>query len=223
MTDLLRQEVTAAADTIVVKVGTRVLTHADSTLDDERIARLAEELNGLIEAGRKVVLVSSGAVGAGMSQLGIDERPRDVAKLQAVAAVGQTNLIEAYDRTFRQHGRHAAQVLLTADDLDDRTYASLRLDKRSLRAIVQPPWKLVHDKRRNRERLYHLVDDPGESRDVSAEHSDVAARLRRDMDALSAEAVDRQNAAPQRSDAELPPGARAQLEELGYIERETPQ
>ena len=60
------------------------------------------------------------AVGAGMSELGLDERPTDLARLQAVAAVGQAKLIEAYDRTFRQHGRHAAQVLLTAKDLDDR-------------------------------------------------------------------------------------------------------
>jgi len=127
MTDLLRQEVAASADTIVVKVGTRVLTCDNGMLDVERIARLAEEVSTLIEAGRKVVLVSSGAVSAGMSRLGIGERPRDVTKLQAVAAVGQTNLIEAYDRTFRKHGRHAAQVLLTAEDLDDRTrYLNVR-------------------------------------------------------------------------------------------------
>ena len=62
-------------------------------------------------------LVSSGAVGAGMGRLGLDRRPTDLAKLQAVAAVGQAYLIEAYDRTFRRHGHHAAQVLLTTDDL----------------------------------------------------------------------------------------------------------
>ncbi len=127
MPDLLRQEIAAAATTIVVKVGTRVLTHADGILNQERIEQLAEELNALIEAGRKVVLVSSGAVGAGMSQLGIKQRPRGLAQLQAVAAVGQAKLIEAYDRTFRRHGRHAAQVLLTAGDLDDRArYLNVR-------------------------------------------------------------------------------------------------
>ena len=135
MTDLLRQEIAAAADTIVVKVGTRVLTHSDGTLDDDRIACLAEELSELIDGGRNVVLVSSGAVGAGMSQLGIHKRPTDVSKLQAVAAVGQTNLIESYDRTFRKHGRHAAQVLLTADDFDDRTrYLNVR---NTLLALVE--------------------------------------------------------------------------------------
>ncbi len=120
MTDLLRQEVATSATTIVVKVGTRVVTNPDGTLDELQISRLAEELNELTEAGRRMMLVSSGAVGAGMSQLSLPAKPADLAKLQAVAAVGQTKLIELYDRTFRKHGRHAAQVLLTAEDLDNR-------------------------------------------------------------------------------------------------------
>jgi glutamate 5-kinase len=127
MTDLLRQEIASAATTIVVKVGTRVLTHADGTLNQDRITRLAEELNAVKESGRRVVLVSSGAVGAGMSQLGLKQRPTGISKLQAVAAVGQAKLIEAYDRTLSKHGRHAAQVLLTASDLDNRTrYLNVR-------------------------------------------------------------------------------------------------
>jgi glutamate 5-kinase len=127
MTDLLRQEIAATATTIVVKVGTRVLTHDNGTLDEERITQLAEALNAIDKAGRRVVLVSSGAVGAGMSQLGLKTRPTGLARLQAVAAVGQTNLIEMYDRTFRLHGRRAAQVLLTAEDLEDRTrYLNVR-------------------------------------------------------------------------------------------------
>ncbi len=120
MTDLLRQEIAATAATIVVKVGTRVLTHHDGTLNEQRIAQLAEQLSEINASGRRVVLVSSGAVGAGMSQLGLKSRPTGLARLQAVAAIGQTNLIEMYDRTFRLHGRRAAQVLLTAEDLDDR-------------------------------------------------------------------------------------------------------
>jgi glutamate 5-kinase len=127
MTDLVRQEITAAAHTVVIKVGTRVLTHADGALNFERIDRLAEELHQICESGRRVVLVSSGAVGAGMSQLGLAERPTDVARLQAVAAIGQARLIETYDRTLRIHGRHAAQILLTADDLDHRSrYLNVR-------------------------------------------------------------------------------------------------
>jgi glutamate 5-kinase len=127
MTDLVRQEIIAAAHTVVIKVGTRVLTHPDGALNFERIHQLAEELHQIQESGRRVVLVSSGAVGAGMSQLGLAERPTDVARLQAVAAIGQARLIEAYDRTLGIYGRHAAQVLLTADDLDHRSrYLNVR-------------------------------------------------------------------------------------------------
>lgn len=133
MNDLVRQEIAASAHTIVVKVGTRVVTHPDGTLDEDQIARLGEELCQLVRMGRKVVLVSSGSVGAGMSQLSLAARPQDVARLQAVAAVGQAGLIEAYDRTFRKHQRIAAQVLLTADDLDDRTrYLNVRNTLRAL-------------------------------------------------------------------------------------------
>ena len=127
MTDLLRQEISAAATTIVVKVGTRVLTKPDGSLNEQRIAALAEELNEVLVSGRRVALVSSGAVGSGMGQLGLRERPKDLAHLQAVAAVGQSYLVQTYDRSLRAFGRHAAQVLLIADDLDDRTrYLNVR-------------------------------------------------------------------------------------------------
>lgn len=112
---------------VVVKVGTRVLTLPDGTLNYPRIERLAEEIHAVRETGRKVVLVSSGAVGAGMSLLGLASRPTDLAKLQAVAAVGQAHLIQTYDRTFSKHGRRAAQVLLTADDVSHRArYLNVR-------------------------------------------------------------------------------------------------
>jgi glutamate 5-kinase len=127
MPDLLRQEIAAAANTWIVKVGTRVLTTDEGLLNQERVAALAEELHHLMQVGRKVCLVSSGAVGAGMGRLGLKKRPSDLSQLQAVAAVGQTALVEAYDRSLRSHGRHAAQVLLTADDLDNRTrYLNIR-------------------------------------------------------------------------------------------------
>jgi glutamate 5-kinase len=70
--------------------------------------------------GRQVVLVSSGAVGAGIGRLKLEARPTDLAHLQAVASVGQSRLIESYNRALEAHGRHAAQILLTADDLNDR-------------------------------------------------------------------------------------------------------
>lgn len=120
MSDPLRLEVAAAATTLVVKVGTRVLTRSDGSLDAGRIESLAEQLHRLMAQGRKVVLVSSGAVASGMGRLGLAERPRDLAKLQAVAAVGQSCLVQTYDQTFRALGRPAAQILLTADDLDVR-------------------------------------------------------------------------------------------------------
>src|SRR5262245_61320603 len=127
MTDLLRQEVVAAAHTVVVKVGTRVVTHSGGTLNHERIAHLADELHGIKASGRKVVPVSSCGVGACMKTLGLSSRPTDLAKLQAVAAIGQAKLIEAYNQTFQRHGYHAAQVLLIADDLNDRTrYLNVR-------------------------------------------------------------------------------------------------
>jgi glutamate 5-kinase len=127
MPDLLRQEIAATADTWVVKVGTRVLTTPEGALDESRVAALAEQLHDLLSQGRKVALVSSGAVAAGMGRLGLRQRPRDLAHLQAVAAVGQSYLVEAYDRSLRGHGRHAAQLLLTTDDLDDRTrYLNVR-------------------------------------------------------------------------------------------------
>src|SRR5687768_3168648 len=80
----LRQSVIAAAHTVVVKVGTRVLTHESGTLDLARIELLAEEIQSISAAGRRVVLVSSGAVGAGLGLLGLKSRPTDLAKLQAV-------------------------------------------------------------------------------------------------------------------------------------------
>jgi glutamate 5-kinase len=133
MADLLRQEIATAAHTVIVKVGTRSLTAKGGGLCQPRISALAEELCVMAASGRKVALVTSGAVGAGMGQLGLKKRPTNLAQLQAVAAVGQCHLMEAYDRGLRANGRHAAQLLLTADDLDDRTrYLNVRNTIRTL-------------------------------------------------------------------------------------------
>ena len=127
MVDLLRQEIAAEADLLVVKVGTRVLTGEDGLLNYDRIAGLSEQIHWAMQHGRKLVLVSSGAVGAGMGQLGLTQRPTDLSQLQAVAAVGQSRLVEAYDKALGHHGRCAAQVLLTAEDMDDRVrYLNVR-------------------------------------------------------------------------------------------------
>ncbi len=115
------------AETLVIKIGTNVLSCADDSLDLERIESLAEQIHRLKETGRRVVVVSSGAVGAGMGLLGLKERPRDMGHLQASAAVGQANLIHQYDRCLRKHGYHAAQILVTANDFKHRTrYLNVR-------------------------------------------------------------------------------------------------
>lgn len=135
MIDSFRQEITARSQTVVVKVGTRVLARDDGTLDQERVAAIAEQVVALMDDQRHVVLVSSGAVGAGLGRLALRERPTNLAHLQAVASVGQSRLIESYNRALEAHGRHAAQILLTADDLNDRTrYLNVR---NTLLAIFQ--------------------------------------------------------------------------------------
>lgn len=120
MPDVLRQEIAALATTLVVKVGTQVLSKDDGTLNYARIRQLGRQLHDVVLSGRKVVLVSSGAVGAGMGRLGMTARPTDLPRLQAVAAIGQSLLVEAYERALLPLGRHAAQVLLTAEDLEHR-------------------------------------------------------------------------------------------------------
>jgi glutamate 5-kinase len=133
MTDSLRTALAASARLIVVKVGTRVLTGPDGLLDAARIESLGRQFDAILAQGRQVVLVSSGAVGAGMGRMGLANRPQELAHLQAVAAIGQSCLIEAYERVFRAHGRHAAQVLLVADDLKDRArYLNIRNTLRAL-------------------------------------------------------------------------------------------
>jgi glutamate 5-kinase len=125
--DLVRDEVVHSARTWVVKVGTSVLTGPDGALDPAQINHLADQIAAVTETGRRVALVSSGAVGAGMGQLGLKLRPDSLPKLQAAAAVGQSFLIRAYDEGFRRHGRHAAQLLLTHEDFDSRSrYLNMR-------------------------------------------------------------------------------------------------
>jgi glutamate 5-kinase len=121
MIDPVRQEVIALAHTVVVKVGTNVLTGPDGRLDRGQLQALADQVERLRRTGRKVVLVSSGAIGAGMGKLGIERRPTDLRQLQACAAVGQGFLMRAYEECLAPHGTHTAQILLTAGDFDNRT------------------------------------------------------------------------------------------------------
>ena len=128
-----RASITSSPGLVVVKVGTRVLTGADGRLDGSRIDALGKQVDALRSMGRQVVVVSSGAVGAGLGRMGLDQRPHELAHLQAIAAIGQSCLIEAWERALRGHGRHAAQVLLVADDLQHRSrYLNIRNTLRAL-------------------------------------------------------------------------------------------
>ncbi|WP_145259816.1 glutamate 5-kinase [Planctomycetes bacterium Pan216] len=118
--DLVRQEIVKSAKSIVVKVGSNVLTAEDGTLDRAHLAHLTEQIAEIKASGREVALVSSGSIAAGIGRLGLPKRPTSLPELQAAAAVGQAELIDAYEATLRPRGFHAAQVLLTADDFDDR-------------------------------------------------------------------------------------------------------
>jgi glutamate 5-kinase len=120
MLDPVRQEVIALAHTVVVKVGTNVLTRDDGTLEPARLQALADQIHRLRAAGRKVALVSSGAIGAGVGRLGLGRRPADLRQLQACAAVGQAFLMRAWEDCLARHGIPTAQVLLTAGDFDSR-------------------------------------------------------------------------------------------------------
>ena len=128
-----RQQIAATARLIVVKVGTRVLTGTDGLLDPHRIDALGRQIDLVCGSCRQVVLVSSGAVAAGMGRIGLVNRPTELAHLQAVAALGQSCLIEALEKSLRGRGRHVAQVLLVADDLQHRTrYLNIRNTLRAL-------------------------------------------------------------------------------------------
>ncbi|RUL88366.1 glutamate 5-kinase [Tautonia sociabilis] len=125
--DLVREDIAHSSSTWVIKIGTSVLAAPDGTLDEGRIARLSDQISDVLETGRRVALVSSGAVGAGIGRLGLSKRPTDLRRLQAAAAAGQAFLIRAYDDAFLRRGRHAAQILLTRADFDDRTrYLNVR-------------------------------------------------------------------------------------------------
>ncbi|CAN5116554.1 glutamate 5-kinase [soil metagenome] len=115
-----RETILKSASTIVVKVGTNVLADAAGTLDRARIQSLADQVCRLRNAKRNVVLVSSGAIGAGVGKLGLNGRPTDLPHLQACAAVGQSALMQMYLEALAPHQVLPAQILLTAGDFDSR-------------------------------------------------------------------------------------------------------
>ncbi len=114
------RDILARARTAVIKVGSSILTRRDGHLDTEAFRRLAGEISPLMRKKTRVVLVSSGAIAAGVARLGLKDRPRTVPGKQAAAAVGQSRLMLFYEEAFRKHGITVGQILLTHDDLRNR-------------------------------------------------------------------------------------------------------
>ncbi len=108
------------ANRVTIKLGTGLLTSGKNRIDLDRIRDIAGQVAVLREKGLEVLIVSSGAVGLGMGQLGLKKRPADLPGLQACAAVGQTILINTWQASFDSHGIKVAQILLTHDDVSGR-------------------------------------------------------------------------------------------------------
>ena len=121
----------ASVRTLVVKVGTRVITQPNNALDLKVIEHLVESIAVLRQRGLNVALVSSGAIGAGLGRLGLKQKPKAMPLLQAIAAVGQNQLMHHYKLAFRRRGIIIGQVLLTGDDVVER-YLNVRSTFRAL-------------------------------------------------------------------------------------------
>ena len=117
----------AKAKRIVVKVGTSTLTYDTGRLNLRRIESIVKQLADLANQGKEIILVSSGAVGAGLAPLGVKEKPKDLVMKQAAASVGQGVLLHMYEKLFREYGHTVGQILLTREDSMNRSrYINLR-------------------------------------------------------------------------------------------------
>lgn len=108
--------------TIIIKIGTKVLSKTDGTLDEEYLAHAVSQIAQLKKRGLRVVLVTSGAVGAGKSMLSLGADVNETVRKQIFAAVGQVKLMSTYARLFSEHGFHCAQVLATKEDFRDEVH-----------------------------------------------------------------------------------------------------
>ena len=115
-----KKRILRTARRVVVKIGSQVLSSPEG-IEEGRIKGLARDLAQLHDQGKEVVLVSSGAVAAGMTRLGLKERPKTIPQKQALAAVGQIKLMALYERCFSRFNKNVAQVLLTHEDLANRS------------------------------------------------------------------------------------------------------
>src|SRR5262245_56078657 len=109
------------AKKIIIKIGSTLITNHGAGVDHEAVKNWVQQIAQLKRDGLEVVLVSSGSIAEGMKRLGWTQRPHEVNQLQAAAAVGQMGLIQVYESLFREHGIGTAQILLTHDDLAERT------------------------------------------------------------------------------------------------------
>jgi glutamate 5-kinase len=121
MTTAINTSTLKAAQRVVIKVGSSLVTNEGRGLDAEAISRWGGEIAALRAMGKEIILVSSGAIAEGMKRLGWAKRPSQMHELQAAAAVGQMGLAQVYETCFAAHGLKTAQVLLTHEDLADRT------------------------------------------------------------------------------------------------------
>jgi len=135
-----QRDAVRTARSLVVKVGTNALTTPSGVFDAGRLAGLADAIEARMKAGTDVVIVSSGAIAAGIEPLGLSRRPRDLATKQAAASVGQVALVNSWSAAFARYGRTVGQVLLTAQDISMRaqhTNAQRTLDRlRALHAVA---------------------------------------------------------------------------------------
>ena len=117
---ILRKDLLSAVRRAVIKVGSGVLT-AEDGLNKRIINELTREICGLRGKGIEVILVSSGAIASGLRKIGMTKRPDSISQKQAVAAVGQSSLMMAYEKAFGRHGQKVAQILITRDDFNNRS------------------------------------------------------------------------------------------------------
>jgi glutamate 5-kinase len=136
----MQRQSLAAVSSVVVKLGTQLLTGADGLLDATFLADIARQVAELRKKGLTVTLVSSGAIACGRRELKLDKRPTDLAMLQAVAAVGQRRLMDEWANAFDPHGLPVAQILVTRHDIDQRQrFLNLRNTLLAIHALNAVP------------------------------------------------------------------------------------
>ena len=105
---------------LIIKIGSNILASAERGLNTKRLRAITKDIADVIDGGHEVVIVSSGAIAAGLKKLGLKEKPKDIKLKQAAAAIGQSSLMWAYEQHFADFGKKVAQVLLTRDDITNR-------------------------------------------------------------------------------------------------------